>query len=62
MGYKDEEINTGLKEKTGAVYYIYNRMVNERKTALHNSGFVDSITSDQNTNNNNNSCKNINFP
>jgi serine/threonine protein kinase len=53
MGYKDEEINTGLKEKTGAVYYIYNRMVNERK-AQHNSNFVDSITSDQNTNNNNN--------
>jgi len=51
MGYKDEEINAGLKEKTGAVYYIYNRMVNEKR-ALHNSNFVDSITSDQNNNNN----------
>jgi len=50
MGYKDEEINIGLKEKTGAVYYIYNRMVNERK-ALHNSNFADSITSDQNNQN-----------
>lgn len=50
MGYKEEEINQGLRERNGSAYAIFNRMQNEKK-ALNYSNYADSINSDQNANN-----------
>lgn len=52
MGYKEEEINQGLKEKSGIVFSVYSRLLNEKKALQLNT----SNLFPTNTSNLNNSC------
>ncbi len=40
MGYKEDEINQGLKDKTTLVFSVYNRLVNEKKASMNSNNMI----------------------
>lgn len=40
MGYKEEEINQGLKDKNSIMFTMYNRLVNEKKATMNSNNMI----------------------